>query len=55
MAKITLARIAETKSLVKRLKMKDRLNVDLQNVILEINKHLRLLMQITKIMRFLKE
>lgn len=55
MVKITHERIAETKSLVKRLKMKDRLNADLQKVILEINRHLRILMQFTKTMRFLKE
>lgn len=53
--KINTERIRETKSLVKRLKVKDRQSMDLQKVILEHNKYMRLMLQLTKTMRFLKE
>ncbi|ODM96346.1 Malate synthase [Orchesella cincta] len=53
-AKIKFHRTVEVKSLVKRLKMKDRLSGDLQILVLEHNKHLRLMLQMTKIMRLIK-
>ncbi|CAL8082889.1 unnamed protein product [Orchesella dallaii] len=52
--KMKFHRIVEVKSLVKRLKMKDRLSRDLQILILEQHKNLRLMLQLTKIMRFIR-
>lgn len=53
-SKLMSLRVTETKSLVKRLKMKDRQNPCLQKAVLEHTKHIRSMLHVTKSMRFLK-
>jgi len=54
-AKVTFDRISETKSLVKRLKLRERLDVGVQNAVLEQHKNLTRMLRLTKAMRFLKD